>query len=280
MSATAAQAVTTVQKATGSIVMAGPKQAITFDVFETTPVKGNISYTNFEYADLGSGVWVPGASGSTLTLGSFDVQFMLDPNAPVVSTYTFTVSSITPLSPTSLSFIANGDQVDGDWHGPVTGTINGSTLTFKLIEQNDADPLSATLNATGTILADGSVAVGSWTDNYDPTNNPNGRSGKILIADVGDEAFSFTTVPTCGDVDNTATNPKVAKFGYTIPAGAPAELAGKAVAVKVTDKGQSGPLNDTYEHDYAAAQGSCLPVGGTTYQPAYAITAGNLTVFN
>jgi hypothetical protein len=263
--ATAAQAVTTVQKATGSIVMANPKQAITFDVFETNPVKGNVTYTNFEYADPGSGVWVPGSA--------FAVTFGVDPSTDIVSTYDFTIASTTPLSPTSLSFTGNGVQQVGGWHGPVTGTISGSTLNFKLIEQNDADPLSYTLNATGTIDANGVITLGTWNDNYGGL-----RTGTFNIADVGDEVFSFTTAPTCVDV-TTATNPKVALFGYTIPAGAPAELAGQPVAVKVTDKGQSGPLNDTYEHDYAAGQGSCLPLGGD-YQPQYPITAGNLTVFN
>src|SRR4029450_1356621 len=198
MASTAAQAVTA-QKATGSVVMANPKQAITFDVFETNPVKGNIRYTNFEYADLGSGVWGPGASGSTLSLGSFDVLFTLDPGTTVVSTYSFTVSSITPLSPTSLSFIGNGEQADafGDWHGPVTGTVSGSTLTFTLIEQNDADPQSYTLNATGQIDANGAVTLGTWNDNYGGV-----RTGTFNIADVGDEVFSFTTTPTCVQVDD------------------------------------------------------------------------------
>ena len=34
-----------------------PQQAITFDVFETTAVKGSITYTNFGLADAGSGRW-------------------------------------------------------------------------------------------------------------------------------------------------------------------------------------------------------------------------------
>jgi len=276
MTAAAAQA-GTAQKATGSIVMANPKQAITFDVFKTTPVKGNIAYTNFEYADPGSGVWVPGASttlDSSLSLGSFDVQFSVDPNPAIVSTYTFTVNSITPLSPTSLTFSGNGVQQFGPWDGPFTGTINGSAITFTLSELNGAE--SYTLNATGTIDANGSVA-GSWIDNYDPLNFPTGRTGKIAIADVGDEAFSFTTTPTCVNV--LGGTPKVAKYGYTIPTGAPAELAGQPVAVKVTDGGSSGALNDTYEHDFANPQNPCEPTDGT-YQPQYPITAGNLTIFS
>ena len=171
-------------------------------------MKGNITYTNFGLADQGSGVWAPGAS--------FDVTFGVDPNTSIVSTYNFTIATVTPLSPTSLSFTGNGVQNDGfgTWHGPVTGTITGSTFKFTLIEQNVSDPQSYTLNATGTILANGQITLGTWTDTYGLA----GRVGTFNIADVGDEVFSFTTTPTCVDV--TMRDVK-ARFGYTIPAGAP-----------------------------------------------------------
>ena len=84
MASTAAQAVTA-QKATGTIRMGlgvqanDPKQAISFDVFETSPVKGNITYTNFGLEDEGSGVWVPS--------GSFDVQFSVNPSDAMVSSW-------------------------------------------------------------------------------------------------------------------------------------------------------------------------------------------------
>ena len=178
MTATAAQA-GVAKKATGSIVMSTPKQAINFDVFDGQ-TKGNITYTNFEYANPGSGVWVPGATTNpdgSLSLGSFDVQFSVDPDTAIVSTYTFTVNSITPLSPKSLSFSANGVQQLGPWHGPVTGTISGSTLTFTLLEQNGAE--SYTLTAAGSI-AGGSV-TGTWNDNY-LVVSAQGRSPSRMLA--------------------------------------------------------------------------------------------------
>jgi hypothetical protein len=151
--------------------------------------------------DPGSGVWVPGSA--------FAVTFGVDPSTDIVSTYDFTIATTTPLSPTSLSFTENGVKQVGGWHGPVTGTISGSTFTFTLIEQNDADPLSYTLNATGQIDANGAITLGTWNDTYGT-----GRTGTFNIADVGDEVFSFTTTPTCVDV--IGGTPKVAKFGYTI----------------------------------------------------------------
>jgi hypothetical protein len=244
-----------------------PKQAITFDVFES-PVKGNITYTNFGLEDEGSGVWVPS--------GSFDVQFSVNPSDTIVSTYTFTTATVTTLSPTSVSFEGNGVQQAGPWHGTFTATISGSTLTFTLSELNGAE--SYTLNANGQIDANGAV-TGTWLDNYDPLNFPTGRAGKIIIADIGSEVFSFTTTPTCVDV--IGGSPKVTKFGYTIPAGAPLDLSGKAVAVKVTDGGSSG-VYDTYSHNFAAL-GSCLEpvlVNDVPTYSQYPITAGNLTVFS
>ena len=44
-------------KATGSIVMSNPLQAASFEAFATSPAKGSVTYTNFEYAVPGSGVW-------------------------------------------------------------------------------------------------------------------------------------------------------------------------------------------------------------------------------
>ena len=70
----AALAAPAAEKATGSIVMGADgqdhneKQAIDFNVFERATNKGNVTYTNFQYADAGSGVWAFGDA-------AFDVSF-------------------------------------------------------------------------------------------------------------------------------------------------------------------------------------------------------------
>lgn len=258
--AAAIQAVS-VPKATGSIVMSNPQQAFDFAVFETSPVKGSISYTNFEYADPGSGVWVPAAT--------FDVGFGVDPDPAIVATYAFTVTAWQATSPTRVVFEGTGDGPD-PWYGDFTGDINGSTFSFTLLETDGVDTF--TLNASGTVDANGAV-TGTWNDDY-PSHVADSRTGTFTIADVGDEVFSFTTSPTCVRVNDAGTK---AKFGYTIPAGAPAGLAGQPVAVKVVDGGSPGAVYDTYKHNFATAVGSCLPQGGVWYE--YPITAGNMTVF-
>jgi hypothetical protein len=244
-------------KATGSILMSNPQQAIDFAVFEPPHAPGNLTYTNFELADPGSGVWVPSAT--------FDVGFAVDPDTAIVATYGFTVTEWHATSPTRVVFSGNGDGPD-PWYGPFTGVIDGSTFSFTLTETDGVQ--SFTMNAVGTIDANGAV-TGTWSDNYGA-----GRTGTFAVADVGDEVFSFTATPTCVQVNDAGTK---ARFGYTIPAGAPAGLAGQPVAVKVVDGGSPGSTYDTYKHNFATAVGSCLPVGGTYSE--YPITAGNLTVF-
>lgn len=253
LTASAAQAAV-VEKATGSITMSDPNQAITFAVFED-PMKGSLTYTNFEYPDPGSGVWVPGAT--------FDVGFGVDPSPAVVATYAFAVTSWQVTSPNSLTFEGVGDGPD-PWYGDFEGSISGSTFSFTLLETDGVDTF--TLNATGTIDAFGAV-IGTWNDDY-PSGLPVSRTGTFAIADVGDEVFSFTTSPTCVKV---MPDENAALFGYVIPAGAPAELAYQSVVVLVSDNGSPGAGNDTFKHTF----GTCA-----THPQfwEYPIVSGNLVV--
>ena len=113
MATTAAQA-GTAQKATGSIRMGmgtqtnDPKQAIAFDVFESAD-EGEHHVHELRARRRGFGCL--GARGFVRR------QFGVDPNDSIVSTYTFTIGTVTPLSPTSLSFAGNGV------HRPVRGTV-------------------------------------------------------------------------------------------------------------------------------------------------------------
>ncbi len=135
-----------------------------------------------------------------------------------------------------------------------------------MLEMDGVDTF--TLNASGTIAADNSV-TGEWNDDYGM-----GRTGTFAIADVGHEVFSFTTSPTCVDVNPTQ---RTATFGYTVPPGPAGELPfGQPIAVKVTDGGSS-VLDHRYEHALATSIHSCSPKDGM-YYPEYPITAGNLVV--
>lgn len=255
VTATAVQAVS-VPKATGSIVMSSPKQAIDFAVFETNPVKGELTYTNFEYADPGSGVWVP---------GTFDVGFYLAPfGGPF--THSLTTTGFTPLSPTAVEFHGTGFYAPNpSWTETFTGSIHGSHLELTLVPDDGGALYQWTwTSVSGTIAPEGSVS-GTWNDSLL-------RSDVFTIADVGDEVLSYTTSPTCVQVKDDESGK--ARFGFTIPAGSP--LAGTHVVVKVIDGGSPGAVYDTYKHTVADGPNSCDPLYPYTVYP---ITAGNLTVF-
>lgn len=246
----AALAVPAVEKATGSIVMGGvgqdhnEKQAINFNVFERDTNKGNVTYTNFQYADEGSGVWAFGDA-------AFDVSFEYAGLCQGACVHTLQVTDFQPLSPTSLSFEGTGFYASTPtWTETFTGKIVGSTIKLTLNADDDGAQYGWNLTKlNGTIAPIGSIS-GTWTDDMSVP-----RDGSFEIASGAvSEVFSFTAPVTCGVV-----NPgHDATFGYTVPASAPIALRAP-VAVYVTDGGVSGA--DTYGHNYAIANGSCQPAG-------------------
>lgn len=246
LTATIAQAVPA-QKVTGSIVMSTPNQAASFEAFET-PVKGSVTYSNFDLAVDGTGVWVPS--------GTFDASFEYQGLCNGGCVHTLTITGFEPLSPNSVAFEGTGFYVPTpSWTETFTGTIVGNQIEFTLIPDDEGALYGwAFTNVVGTIAPDGSV-VGTWSDDL-------GRFGDVTIDDIGYEAFSYTAPVTCADVTSSTD----AVFGFTIPI---APLAGTPVAVTVHDGGSPGPGHDTWAHTV----GTC-GAGGTDYP----IVAGNLVV--
>jgi hypothetical protein len=245
----AAQAGPAVKKATGSIVMSGPRQAASFEAFERASNKGAVTYTNFEYAVDGTGVWVPA--------GTFDASFEYAGlcNGPCV--HTLTISDFEPLSPNSVSFEGTGFYApDPAWTETFSGKIVGDQIKFKMVPDDGGTKYGWTFTkVVGTIASDGSVD-GTWNDSLL-------RTGIVEIADIGYEAFSYSAQVTCAEVTGSD-----AVFGFDIPI---APLAGTHVAVTVHDGGSSGVGNDTWAHTV----GTCGDPGTN-----YPIVAGNLTVHN
>lgn len=244
LGASTAQAGTTL-KTTGSIQMSGPVQYASFDAFASNPVKGSISYTNFDpaYSTTGTGVWVPSA---------FNMGFAVGSSTSVAATYAMSVTSFTPTSPTSVTFAGIGTTIG--WNSTFTGTINGSSLKLAMTEINAANPSETyALTASGTIAPDGSV-TGTWSDNYGT-----GRTGTFLIADIGYEAFHYVA-----RVAHVSVSGSDAYFDYTIP--------GTAVVVytHVFDGGHPGAGHDTW--------GFTTTSSGAFVN--YPIVSGNLTVFS
>ncbi|HUZ40374.1 MAG TPA: hypothetical protein VMU68_03150 [Acidimicrobiales bacterium] len=236
-------------KVTGGVELSGPLQYASFSAFQTTPVKGSITYTNFSYAAPGSGVW----NLSAVIPIEFTIGGTYD--------HTMTITSWNATSPNSITFTATGtynpDPIDYTW--TATGTVVGSTVTINLVYTGLGAGYSLAL--AGTIASDGSMSgtetgssSGTWTS----------------PADSAFEVFSFTAPVTCAFVDDAAS-PASATFGFTIPASVP--LAGTPVVVNVIDGGSPGAGNDTWAHGVDTAPGACS--GATT---SYPIIGGNLVV--
>jgi hypothetical protein len=235
-----------IPKTTGSVELSGPMQYVSFDAFESAPVKGSVRYTNFGYAVDGTGVWVP---------ENFAMGFAVDPSTGIAATYSMTVDSFRPASPTTVTFTGTGDSGVG-WISTFTGTITGSNFSLTMTEINAVNPTETyRLTATGAIASGGAVN-GTWQDNFGGS-----RTGTFAIADIGHEVFHYVAPVTSVEVGSTG-----ALFSYTIPAGTP--LAGTVVYVHVTDGGSPGAGNDTL--GFGTSLSSIAP---------YTIVGGNLTVF-
>ena len=246
----AALAAPAAEKATGSIVMGAvgqdhnEKQAINFNAFERDTNKGNVTYTNFQYADEGSGVWAFGDA-------AFNVSFEYAGLCQGACVHTLQVTDFQPLSPTSVSFEGTGFYASNPtWTETFTGTIVGNKIALTLDADDDGALYQWNVTTLGgTITPQGSIS-GTWTD--DMTSR--GGSFEIAAGAVS-EVFSFTTPVTCA---NVTPGVDTATFNYTIPASA--SLAPLApVAVRVTDGGASG--TDTYGHNYAPGSGCSQPAG-------------------
>lgn len=231
-------------KTTGSVTLSGSQpnsQYLSYDAFQTSPVKGSVNYTNFDQPATGSGDWVPGTS--------FTMGFGVDPDPTVVATYAQSVTSWAPTSPTSVAFSGNGSTTG--WLSSFTGTISGSSFNLSMTEINAADSNETyALSAVGVIASDGSV-TGTWSDNYGT-----GRTGTFVIGSIGHEILHYVA-----PVSSVSVSGQDADFGFTIPVS---DLAGTYVVMHVHDGGSPGAGNDTISW-LGAAQ---------------TITSGNLSVFS
>ena len=85
-----------------------------------------MTYTNFQYADAGSGVWAFGDAARGSAQGPFDVSFEYGQCAGAC-VHTLQVTDFQPLSPTSLSFEGTGFYAPNPtWTETFTGTIVGN----------------------------------------------------------------------------------------------------------------------------------------------------------
>jgi hypothetical protein len=222
---------------TGSFSLASPAQYETINNV-SAPVGGSLSYTNFTYADPGSGVWSL-ATGSPIAL-----DFGLDgADYP----HHLTVDSLQPTGLGSFTFTGHGTyDPDASYTWNATGSVSGTALSMHIVYTGTNAGYSA--DVTGMVNPDGSV-TGSATSSTGQVLSLTAPAGSAF------QALSYTAPVSTASVSGPS-----GQFSFVIPAGH--ALAGVPVTVNVTDGGSPGPGHDSYAHN-----------GGS-----YPITSGNLTV--
>ena len=225
-------------KITGSFSLAGPAQYESIN--NVSASGGSLSYTNFTYADHGSGVWSLPSNGTPVEL-----DFGLGGgNYP----HHLTVDSVQPTGLNSFTFTGHGSfDPDPSYTWTATGSVSGTVLSMHIVYTGTQ--AGYTLDFTGAINADGSVTGTSFSDSLGRTLSVSMPANSLF------EALSYTA-----PVSNVSFTGTTGSFQFVIPA--PHALQGTLVTVNVTDGGSPGAGHDTYAHN------------GTVYQ----ITGGNLTV--
>ena len=225
--------------AAGSVELSGPLQYESFLALQGGRSHGAVDYTNWTYAEPGSGVFAPAAGPQSLvfTFGG--------------SQYDHTLNSglkLTALSNDRLAFSGTGSYSGGTWK--ISGQVNDSRLSASIAY----DGQTYKVVMTGKVAADGSVS-----------GTARSNTGQALTFTMPTGSF-ISVLHYVAPIQSAQVKGHDASFKFTIPASVPG-LAGTKVTVKVHDGG-FGARHDTY------AEG----ISGTTLSPYPIIGGPGITV--
>jgi hypothetical protein len=230
------------REAVGSVELGTPLQYEQFPALQGGRFHGDVDYTNWTYAEPGSGVFAPVAGPDALvfSLGG--------------STYAHTLNGaglhLVALSPTQLAFSGTGSYNGGGITWTIKGQVNGSHLTATIAYRGSAYKVYL----TGRIASNGSVSG---------TAKSSQSQALTFTMPAGSFVSVLHYIAPLKAVDVQGHN---ASFQFTIPASVPG-LAGTKVTVKVHDGGY-GARHDTYR----------AGVTGTTLTPYPIIGGPGITV--
>ena len=209
--------------------LGNPLQYETFQALQSGRYHGQVDYTNWTYAEPGSGVWAPAAGPHALVFTYAGSQYAHTLNGGL---------KLTALSPERLAFSG-------------TGAFNGGGITWKINGQVASGKVSATIAYNGQsykVYLTGKVAkTGSVS------GTARSSTGQALTFTL--PAGSFASVlHYITPVQSAQVKGHDATFRFTVPASVPG-LAGTKVTVKVHDGG-FGARHDTYTagHHWHQAQ--------------------------
>ena len=230
------------REAYGSMELGSPLQYETFLALQGHGRNfGTVNYTNWTYAEPGSGVYAPQSGAHQLT---FVYQ-----GAPYAHTLNGGLKLVA-LSPDRLAFSGTGSYNGGG----ITWTITGQVTDAALKAVIAYDGQSYTVTMTGTVAADGSV-----------TGTATSSTGQALTFSMPAGTFA-SVLHYVAPIKADQIKGRDATFQFTIPATVPG-LAGTKVTVKVHDGGL-GRMHDRY----------AAGVTGTPLQPYPIIGGPGVTV--
>jgi hypothetical protein len=227
------------REAYGSMELGGPLQYETFFALQNGRNHGGIDYTNWTYAEPGSGVWAPVAGSHALV---FTYQG---------SNYAHTLNgglSLVAVSPDQLRFSGTGEynaQAGATWK--INGTVTDGRFSAKITYNGTLQPgYKVALN--GKVARDGSVS-----------GMAKSSTGQALTFTMPAGTF-ISVLHYVAPVTSVQVKGHDATFRFTIPAKVPG-LAGTKITVKIHDGGP-GRAHDTYAHGVTGTPLSLYPIIG------------------
>ena len=217
----------------GSVELACLLQSESFLALQGGRYHGAVDYTNWTYAEPGSGVFAPAAGSHALVFTYQGNQYAHTLNGGL---------KLYALSPERLAFSGSGSYSGGTW------TIRGQVDRGRISATIAYDGQSYKVFMTGKVASDGSV-------------NGIARSSTQQALEFTMPAGSFASVlHYIAPIQSAQVQRHDATFKFTIPARV-AGLAGTRVTVKVHDGG-FGPRHDRYAHGVTGTQLSPYPIIG------------------
>jgi hypothetical protein len=221
------------REAYGSVELAGPLQSESFLALQGGRYHGAVDYTNWTYAEPGSGVFAPAAGSHALVFTYQGSQYAHTLNDGL---------KLYALSPERLAFSGSGSYSGGTW------TIRGQVDRGRVNATIAYDGQSYKVFMTGKVARDGSV--------YGIARSSTKQTLTFTMP-----AGSFASVlHYIAPIQSAQVQRHNATFKFTIPARV-AGLAGTRVTVKVHDGG-FGPRHDLYAHGVTGTQLSQYPIIG------------------
>jgi len=228
------------REAVGSVELGSPLQYEQFLALQGFGrFHGDVDYTNWTYAEPGSGVWAPqvGAHALVFTYQSSQYAHTLDSGLKLVA-----------ISPERLAFSGTGEyngQAGASW--TISGQVNKAAFKATITYNGTLNP-GYKVVLTGKVAKDGSVS-----------GTARSSQGQALTFTM--PAGSFVSVlHYIAPVQAAQVQRHDATFRFTIPASVPG-LAGTRVTVKVHDGGP-GRAHDTYAHGATGTPLSPYPIIG------------------